>query len=79
MGLWLSESITGIMVAVNGMLATNALDNTDNHTTNMKVNQGSQFVILIARFDRYANMYNTHLAVSLIDYFSRRLLTYVLL
>ena len=55
------------MVAVNGMLATNALDNTDNHTTIMEVNQGSQFVILIARFDRYANMYNTHLAVSLID------------
>ena len=49
------------MVAVNGMLATNALDNTDNHTTIMKVNQGSPFVILIARFDRYAiNCYDNY-------------------
>ena len=46
------------MIAVNGMLSTNALDNADNHTTIMKVNQASPFVILIARFDRYAIKFN---------------------
>lgn len=35
------------------MLYTNGLDNADNHTTIMKVNQGSPFVILIARFERF--------------------------
>lgn len=59
MGLWLSESITGIIVAVNGMLSTNALDNADNHTTIMKVNQGSPFVILIARLERYWTVQGT--------------------
>lgn len=59
MGLWLSESITGIIVAVNGMLSTSALDNADNHTTIMKVNQGSPFVILIARLERYWTVQGT--------------------
>ena len=35
--LSLSESITGIIVTVNGILSTNALENTDNHTIIRKV------------------------------------------
>jgi hypothetical protein len=50
-GLSLSESITGIIVAVNGILSMNALENADNHITIRKVYQGSPFVILIARFE----------------------------
>jgi hypothetical protein len=50
-GLRLSVSIKGIIVAVKGMLSTNALVKAESHTIIRNVSQGSPPVILIAAFE----------------------------